>query len=159
MSRMTPFSSPLLLGFDSVERTLERIGKGGEGYPPYNIERIGDAEGGAAGSHFLRITLAVAGFRPEDLEVTTEENQLTIRGRQADDKDRDYLPRHSRPAVPEEFPVRRRHEDPRRHVEERPALDRPRQARTGTRGQADRDRGRGLKRQFWRIASGINAFA
>ena len=93
MSRMTPFSSPLLLGFDSVERTLERIGKGGEGYPPYNIERIGDAEGGAAGSHFLRITLAVAGFRPEDLEVTTEENQLTIRGRQADDKDRDYLHR------------------------------------------------------------------
>jgi HSP20 family molecular chaperone IbpA len=94
MSRMTPFSSPLLLGFDTVERTLERIGKGGEGYPPYNIERIGDEEsGGTSGSHFLRITLAVAGFRPEDLEVTTEENQLTIRGRQSEDKDRDFLHR------------------------------------------------------------------
>ena len=93
MSRITPFSSPLLLGFDTVERTLERIGKGGVGYPPYNIERIGDAEGGAAGSHFLRITLAVAGFRPEDLEVTTEEKQLTIRGRQSEDKDRDFLHR------------------------------------------------------------------
>ncbi len=98
MSRMTPFSSPLLLGFDSVERTLERIGKGGEGYPPYNIERIRDVpdhdpEDQATGSYFLRITLAVAGFSPDELDVTTEENQLTIRGRQADDKDRDYLHR------------------------------------------------------------------
>jgi len=94
MSRMTPFSSPFLLGFDTVERTLERIGKGGEGYPPYNIERISEeGEDGPTGSHFLRITLAVAGFRPEDLEVTTEENQLTIRGRQGDEKDRDYLHR------------------------------------------------------------------
>ena len=93
MSRMTPFSSPLLLGFDTVERTLERIGKGGEGYPPYNIERIGDGVGDSGGSHFLRITLAVAGFSPEDLEVTTEENQLTIRGRQSEDKDSDYLHR------------------------------------------------------------------
>lgn len=94
MSRMTPFSSPLLLGFDSVEKTLERIGKGGEGYPPYNIERIREAgEGREAGSHFLRITLAVAGFRPEDLEVTTEENQLTIRGRQSEEKEREFLHR------------------------------------------------------------------
>ncbi|GGD03291.1 Hsp20 family protein [Aureimonas glaciei] len=94
MSRMTPFSSPLLLGFDSVERTLERIGKGGEGYPPYNIERIRDESAEAAGgATLLRITLAVAGFSPGELEVTTEENQLTIRGRQADDKDRDYLHR------------------------------------------------------------------
>jgi HSP20 family molecular chaperone IbpA len=94
MSRMTPFSSPLLLGFDSVERTLERIGKGGEGYPPYNIERIRDEPAEAAGgATLLRITLAVAGFSPGELEVTTEENQLTIRGRQADDKDRDYLHR------------------------------------------------------------------
>ncbi|BDA87041.1 heat-shock protein Hsp20 [Aureimonas sp. SA4125] len=94
MSRMTPFSSPLLLGFDSVERTLERIGKGGEGYPPYNIERLREEPTGEeAGANFLRITLAVAGFSPSELEVTTEENQLTIRGRQADDKDRDYLHR------------------------------------------------------------------
>ena len=93
MSRMTPFSSPLLLGFDSVERTLERIGKGGEGYPPYNIERIRDAPSDAGTGFFLRITLAVAGFSPDELDVTTEENQLTIRGRQTDDKDRDYLHR------------------------------------------------------------------
>lgn len=89
MSRMTPFSSPLLLGFDTVEKALERIGKGGEGYPPYNIERIRED----SASDFLRITLAVAGFGSDELEVTTEENQLTIRGRQTDDKDREFLHR------------------------------------------------------------------
>lgn len=94
MSGTTPFSSPLLLGFDSVEKTLARMGRSGEGYPPYNIERIRtDAANGEAGPYFLRITMAVAGFCPEDLEVTTEENQLTIRGRQADETDRDYLHR------------------------------------------------------------------
>lgn len=98
MSRMTPFSSPLLLGFDAVEKTLERIGKGGEGYPPYNIERIrGDVPDAQSSNgrvpDILRITLAVAGFRPDDLEVTTEENQLTIRGRQAEEKDREFLHR------------------------------------------------------------------
>jgi HSP20 family molecular chaperone IbpA len=91
MSRPTPFSSPLLLGFDAVERTLERIGKGGDGYPPYNIERVRTVEGEP--SALLRITLAVAGFRPEDLEVTTEESQLTIRGRQTDDGKREFLHR------------------------------------------------------------------
>lgn len=90
MSRMTPFSSPLLLGFDAVEKTLERLGKSGEGYPPYNIERLRSAEG--AGER-LRITLAVAGFAENDLDVSVEENQLLVRGRQADDKDRDYLHR------------------------------------------------------------------
>ena len=89
MSRMTPFSSPLLLGFDGVERTLERIGKGSDGYPPYNIERIRSGDGQA-----IRITLAVAGFRPEDLEITTEENQLTIRGAAGSEtKDREFLHR------------------------------------------------------------------
>ncbi|GGE21643.1 heat-shock protein Hsp20 [Aureimonas endophytica] len=92
MSRVTPFSSPLLLGFDAVERTLERIGKSGDGYPPYNIERV-RREDGEGPASFLRITLAVAGFRPEDLEVTTEESQLTIRGRQTDDREREYLHR------------------------------------------------------------------
>jgi HSP20 family molecular chaperone IbpA len=92
MSRVTPFSSPLLLGFDAVEKTLERIGKTGDGYPPYNIERVRAAEGETP-PVFLRITLAVAGFRPEDLEVTTEESQLTIRGRQTDDREREYLHR------------------------------------------------------------------
>lgn len=95
MSRTTPFSSPLLLGFDTVEKTLERIAKGGDGYPPYNIERIRTRpeESGETSSHFIRITLAVAGFTAEDLEVTTEENQLVIRGRQTDDAERDYLHR------------------------------------------------------------------
>ena len=88
MSRMTPFSSPLLLGFDAMEKTLERIAKSGEGYPPYNIERI-HAENGA----HLRITLAVAGFAENDLDVSVEENQLVIRGKQADDSGRDFLPR------------------------------------------------------------------
>lgn len=92
MSRITPFTSPLLLGFDTMEKTLERIAKGNDGYPPYNIERIrGDAATDAP--ERLRITLAVAGFSEEDLEVTTEENQLVIRGRQVDNGDRDYLHR------------------------------------------------------------------
>lgn len=94
MSRMTPFSSPLLLGFDSVEKTLERIAKGGDGYPPYNIERIRvTRDGDDRSGHLIRITLAVAGFKPEDLEVTTEENQLMIRGRQAEESERDFLHR------------------------------------------------------------------
>ena len=96
MSRMTPFSSPLLLGFDSVEKTLERIAKGGDGYPPYNIERIrhdpADPDGESPGD-LIRITLAVAGFGPDDLEVTSEENQLVVRGRQSDDTEREYLHR------------------------------------------------------------------
>lgn len=92
MSRTTAFSSPLLLGFDSVERTLERIGKGSDGYPPYNIERLAARDEGET-EPVIRITLAVAGFGPEDLEVTTEENQLTIRGAQNEQKDREYLHR------------------------------------------------------------------
>jgi len=92
MSRMTPFSSPLLLGFDTMEKTLERIAKGSEGYPPYNIERI-RASADGCNSERLRITLAVAGFCDEDLEVTTEENQLVIRGRQSDADGREYLHR------------------------------------------------------------------
>ena len=90
MSRMTPFASPLLLGFDSMEKTLERLAKGNDGYPPYNIERV---RGSADEPQRLRITLAVAGFSEEDLDVTTEENQLVIRGRQSEQADRDYLHR------------------------------------------------------------------
>jgi HSP20 family molecular chaperone IbpA len=90
MSRMTPFSSPLLLGFDAVEKTLERLAKNGDSYPPYNIERLRNADGTA---ERLRITLAVAGFCDNDLEVLTEENQLIVRGRQNDDTDREYLHR------------------------------------------------------------------
>lgn len=85
-TRLSLFNSPLLLGFDQFERTLDRIAKSSaEGYPPYNIEQIGE-DG-------LRITLAVAGFTGEDLSVQVEDNQLVIRGRQQDDKTRIYLHR------------------------------------------------------------------
>jgi HSP20 family molecular chaperone IbpA len=87
---MTPFSSPLLLGFDTMEKTLERLAKSGDSYPPYNIERLPGNQGSA---ERLRITLAVAGFAEDDLDVTTEENQLVVRGRQSDDTERDYLHR------------------------------------------------------------------
>lgn len=78
MSRLGAFNSPLLLGFEHFERMLDQAAKvSGEGYPPYNIEQIGE--------HQLRITLAVAGFTDDDLSVTVEENQLVIRGKQQDD--------------------------------------------------------------------------
>jgi HSP20 family molecular chaperone IbpA len=85
-TRLSVFNSPFLLGFDHFERTLDRISKAGaDSYPPYNIEQIGDDA--------LRITLAVAGFQGEDLNVQVETNQLVIRGRQEDDKSRVYLHR------------------------------------------------------------------
>ena len=90
MSRMTPFSSPLLLGFESMEKTLERLSKSGDSYPPYNIERI---RGEADQDDRLRITLAVAGFGESDLDISTEENQLVIRGRQGEDGEREFLHR------------------------------------------------------------------
>ena len=90
MSRMTPFTSPLLLGFDTMEKTLERISKVSDGYPPYNIERM-PADPARGSPERLRITLAVAGFSDEELDVTTEENQLIIRGRQVEQESRDYL--------------------------------------------------------------------
>ncbi len=85
MSRMSMFNSPLLLGFDQLERTLDRLAKNAEGYPPYNIERIGE--------NGLRITLAVAGFTLDDLAIELVESQLTVRGKQADDSDRVFLHR------------------------------------------------------------------
>ena len=90
MSRVPSLSSPFLLGFDEIERVLDRVAKGADGYPPYNIERIArDAQK----PDRLSITLAVAGFTREQLEVTIEESQLVIRGRQQDDKTREYLHR------------------------------------------------------------------
>jgi HSP20 family molecular chaperone IbpA len=78
MTRVSVFSSPLLLGFDHIERVLDRVNKtAAEGYPPYNIEQTGE--------HKLRITLAVAGFSDDDLSVNVEDNQLVIRGRQQED--------------------------------------------------------------------------
>ena len=77
MTRVSVFSSPLLLGFDHIERVLDRVNKtAAEGYPPYNIEQVGE--------HRLRITLAVAGFAEGDLSVNVEDNQLVVRGKQED---------------------------------------------------------------------------
>jgi HSP20 family molecular chaperone IbpA len=90
MSRVSSLSSPFLLGFDELERVLDRVGKAAEGYPPYNIERI--ARDGNSPER-LRITLAVAGFTRDQLDVSIEESQLVIRGRQQDDKSRQYIHR------------------------------------------------------------------
>jgi HSP20 family molecular chaperone IbpA len=90
MSRVPSLSSPFLLGFDEIERALDRVSKAADGYPPYNIERL-PREGG--NPERLRITLAVAGFTRDQLDVTIEESQLVIRGRQQDDKARQYLHR------------------------------------------------------------------
>ena len=85
MSRVSMFNSPLLLGFDQLERTLDRLAKNAEGYPPYNIERIGE--------NGLRITLAVAGFTTGDLVIELVENQLAVRGKQTEETDRVFLHR------------------------------------------------------------------
>ena len=90
MSRVPSLSSPFLLGFDEIERLLDRVSKAADGYPPYNIERI---PRGTQNPECLRITLAVAGFTRDQLDVTVEESQLVIRGRQQDDKTRHYLHR------------------------------------------------------------------
>jgi HSP20 family molecular chaperone IbpA len=87
MARITGFNSPLFLGFDHLEQMLDRVSKtSAEGYPPYNIEQTGE--------YCLRITLAVAGFSMDNLQVTVEDNQLVVRGRIEDDgQDRVYLHR------------------------------------------------------------------
>ncbi|WP_425091816.1 Hsp20 family protein [Tropicimonas sp. S265A] len=87
MTKMTLGTHPFLLGFDQLERLVERTAKtGNDGYPPYNIEH--------ASENRFRITLALAGFREEDLSITVEDRQLVIRGRQAEDTgDRVYLHR------------------------------------------------------------------
>ena len=91
MTRVSLLNSPLLLGFEEIERLIDRVGKGGgDGYPPYNIERIARTD---EGPELLRITLAVAGFTRDQLEVTVEDSQLVVRGRQDDDKTREYLHR------------------------------------------------------------------
>ena len=85
MSRLQIFNHPLLLGFEEFERTLDRIAKSGDGYPPYNIEQRGE--------NAIRITLAVAGFSVADLSVHVEDSQLVIRGRQTEEAGRVFLHR------------------------------------------------------------------
>lgn len=91
MSRISLLKSPLLLGFDEIERVLDRVTKSsGDGYPPYNIERKPGADGS---EDTMSITLAVAGFEKDQLEVAIEDNQLIIRGKQDDEPGREYLHR------------------------------------------------------------------
>jgi HSP20 family molecular chaperone IbpA len=87
MTKVTFASHPYLLGFEQLDRLVERTAKSGnDGYPPYNIEQRSDAS--------YRITLAVAGFAESDLAITLENNQLMVRGRQAEEPDsRVYLHR------------------------------------------------------------------
>lgn len=85
MSRINYFNHPLLLGFDELERTLDRISKQADNYPPYNIEERANGR--------LRITLAVAGFGTDDLDIRLEENQLVVRGRQAESAERVFVHR------------------------------------------------------------------
>jgi len=86
MTRLSLFNSPFLLGFDQLERALDRVSKASaDGYPPYNIEQVDE--------NAIRITLALAGFAREELSVTVEDTQLMVRGRQSDDADRVYLHR------------------------------------------------------------------
>lgn len=78
MTKLTLASYPHMLGFEQLERVLERAAKGGnEGYPPFNIEQTSDFS--------YRITLAVAGFSEDNLSITVEDRQLVIRGRQSDE--------------------------------------------------------------------------
>ena len=80
MTKLTFAAHPFLLGFDQLERLVERTAKNGnEGYPPFNIEQSSE--------HGFRITLAVAGFREDDIAITVEDRQLVIRGRQAEEAD------------------------------------------------------------------------
>ncbi|MEM1100158.1 MAG: Hsp20 family protein [Pseudomonadota bacterium] len=80
MTKLSLGTHPYLLGFDQLERLVERTAKtGNDGYPPYNIEQTSE--------HSYRITLALAGFREEDLQITVEDRQLVIRGRQRDESE------------------------------------------------------------------------
>ena len=89
MSRISVFSAPFLLGFDSFEERIDRLAKSADGYPPYNIERTIDAEGT---ERFL-ISIAVAGFGASELEVLAEDNQIVVRGKQKDEPGREFLHR------------------------------------------------------------------
>ncbi len=89
MSRVSLFSAPFLLGFDAYEERIDRLSRAADGYPPYNIERAVDVDGT---ERFL-VSIAVAGFAPNELDLTQEDNQLVVRGRQKDDSSRQFLHR------------------------------------------------------------------
>ena len=89
MSRVSMFSAPFLLGFEALEERVDRLQKGADGYPPYNIERTIDADG----TEKFLISIAVAGFAEPELEVLAEDNQLLVRGRQKEEGTREFLHR------------------------------------------------------------------
>lgn len=89
MSRVSLFTAPFLLGFDSFEERVDRLAKASDGYPPYNIERTLDEDG----TEKFLISIAVAGFSKGELDVIAEDNQLLVRGRQKEEADRQYLHR------------------------------------------------------------------
>ncbi|PIT71019.1 Hsp20 family protein [Bartonella tribocorum] len=87
MTHVTPFSNPFLLGFETVEKILQRIGKADEAYPAYNIERLHKNDN----ANHIRITLAVAGFKINHLNILLDDNQLVIHGKQTDNQNPQYL--------------------------------------------------------------------
>jgi HSP20 family molecular chaperone IbpA len=89
MSRISVFSAPFLLGFDSFEERIDRLARSADGYPPYNIER----SPGEDGAERFIISIAVAGFSATELEVMSEDNQLNVRGKQKDEPGREFLHR------------------------------------------------------------------
>ena len=89
MSRISVFSAPFLLGFDSFEERIDRLARSADGYPPYNIERTAAEDG----SERFVISIAVAGFAESELEVMSEDNQLSVRGKQKDEPGREFLHR------------------------------------------------------------------
>jgi HSP20 family molecular chaperone IbpA len=89
MSRISVFSAPFLLGFDAFEERVDRLTKSADGYPPYNIERSLSADGT---ERFL-VSIAVAGFAINELEVVAEDNQVIVRGKQKEEPGREFLHR------------------------------------------------------------------
>jgi HSP20 family molecular chaperone IbpA len=89
MSRISVFSAPFLLGFDAFEERVDRLAKSADGYPPYNIERTVEPDGA---ERFL-VSIAVAGFGVNELEVLAEDNQIVVRGKQKDEPGREFLHR------------------------------------------------------------------
>ncbi|QEE08410.1 Hsp20 family protein [Bartonella kosoyi] len=87
MTHVTSFSNPFLLGFETVEKILQRIGKADEAYPAYNIERLHKNDD----ANHIRITLAVAGFKINHLNILLDDNQLVIHGKQTDNQNHQYL--------------------------------------------------------------------
>ena len=89
MSRISVFSAPFLLGFESFEERVDRLTKSADGYPPYNIERSVAADG----TEKFLVSIAVAGFGASELDVVVEDNQIIVRGKQKDDPSREFLHR------------------------------------------------------------------